>query len=92
LVAVDNVNYVAAEIVDIALDVICDNIDANNVLLHGEPGHSGSPTIALRCIAKFTDWIAGLGIEGADAAFRTEYPAYIAAQTMVEYGRMAVTA
>ncbi len=88
LVDVDNVNFIAAEIVDAALDAIRDNVDASKVLLHCNLGHSRSPTIAFLYLAKFTDRFEGLGIEDAIAAFREMYPPYNPARGVADYARI----
>jgi protein-tyrosine phosphatase len=88
LVDVPDVNYIAAEIIDAALDAIRDNIGARKILLHCNLGHSRSPTIAFLYLAKFTDRFEGLSINDALAAFIQTYPPYSPARGMADYARI----
>jgi hypothetical protein len=88
LVDVPDVNYIATEIVDTALDTIRDNIDVNRVLLHCNLGQSRSPTIALLYMSKYTNNFKGMDAEGAIVAFRQIYPPYDPAKGMADYARI----
>lgn len=88
LVDVADVKYVAAEIVDAALDVIHVNLGTTKVLLHCNQGQSRSPTIALLYLLRHTDRFAGMGIDDAVPAFRVLYPPYSPARGMADYARL----
>lgn len=88
LVDVDDVNFIATEIIDAALDAIHDNIGTSKVLLHCNLGHSRSPAIAFLYLARFTDRFESLDIEGAVADFKEMYPLYNPARGMADYARI----
>lgn len=54
LVDVADVNYVAPEIIDTALDVIHAQLNSTKVLLHCNQGQSRSPSIALLYLSRYT--------------------------------------
>ncbi len=88
LVDVADVNYVAAEIVDAALDTIHSQLDSAKVLLHCNQGQSRSPSIALLFLSRYTDRFYGMEVHDAVAAFRNLYPPYAPAQGMADYVRL----
>ena len=88
LIDVPDVKYIAAEIIDAALDAIQQNIGDNKILLHCNLGQSRSPTIALLYLAKFTKRFDSLSIDNAILAFREIYPLYNPAQGMADYARI----
>jgi predicted protein tyrosine phosphatase len=88
LVDVPDVNYVAPEIIDAALDAIHENIRVHKVLLHCNLGQSRSPTIALLYILKYTDKFDGMDCEEAITAFRQIYSPYNPAKGMADYARI----
>lgn len=88
LVDVADVNYVAPEIVDAALEAIRANIGEVRVLLHCNQGQSRSPTLALLYLARFTDRFAAMGLDEAIGAFREIYPLYNPARGMADYARL----
>lgn len=88
LVDVADVNYVAAEIVDAALEAIHENLGNAKVLLHCNQGQSRSPSIALLYMSRYTDRFAGMGVDDAVAAFRLLYPHYAPARGMADYIRL----
>lgn len=88
LVDVADVNYVAAEIVDTAIEAIHGNVGSSKVLLHCNQGHSRSPSIALLYLSGYTDRFAGMGLDDALMAFRSLYPPYAPARGMADYVRL----
>jgi hypothetical protein len=88
LVDVADVNYVAAEIVDSALESISDHLGYSKVLVHCNQGQSRSPSIALLYLSRYTDLFAGMDVEDAVAAFRALYPPYAPARGMADYVRL----
>lgn len=88
LVDVADVNYVAAEIVDTAIEAIHANLGDSKVLLHCNQGHSRSPSIALLYLCRYTDRFAGVGLDDALVAFRALYPSYAPARGMADYVRL----
>lgn len=87
LVDVDNVSFIAPEIVDAALEAIHQNIGSQKVLVHCNKGMSRSPVIALLYLAKFTNTFQGQRHEEAVQNFRGVYPYYAPALGMAEYAR-----
>ena len=87
LVDVNDVNYVAPEIIDAALAAIHQNIGSLKVLVHCNQGMSRSPVIALLYLAKFTNIFKGQSHEEAVQIFRKIYPHYNPAAGMAEYAR-----
>lgn len=88
LVDVADVNYVAAEIVDAALEAIREHLDHGKVLIHCNQGQSRSPSIALLYLSRYTDRFAGMDVDDAVAAFRELYPPYAPARGMADYVRL----
>lgn len=88
LVDVPDVNYVAAEIVDAALEAIREHLDHGKVLIHCNQGRSRSPSIALLYLSRYTDRFAGMDVDDAVAAFRELYPPYAPARGMADYVRL----
>lgn len=88
LVDVADVNYVAAEIIDAALDAIHVNLGSATVLLHCNQGHSRSPSIALLYLSRHTKRFVGMSLDDAVAAFRALYPPYAPARGMADYVRL----
>ncbi|CAN5224172.1 hypothetical protein BH10PSE3_BH10PSE3_07110 [soil metagenome] len=88
LVDVADVNYVAAEIVDAAIEAIHENLGASQVLVHCNQGASRSPTLALLYLAKHTDRFKGMAWGQAEAAFRAIYPPWAPARGMADYARL----
>jgi hypothetical protein len=88
LVDVDNVAYIAPEIIDAALVAIHDNIGATKVLVHCNQGFSRSPTIGLLYLAKHTDRYRSMDSASAVREFLKIYPAYAPALGMSEYVRL----
>ncbi len=88
LVDVDDVNYVAAEIVDTALEVIHQNLGSGQVLVHCNQGASRSPTLAMLYLARHTDRLKGMAWSEAQAAFKTIYPPWAPARGMADYARL----
>jgi hypothetical protein len=88
LVDVADVNYVAREIVDIALESIYEHLGRTKVLVHCNQGHSRSPSIALLYLSRYTDRFAGMDVNEAVAAFRVLYPLYAPARGMADYVRL----
>lgn len=88
LVDVADVNYVAAEIVDAALEAIREHLDHSKVLVHCNQGQSRSPSIALLYLSRYTDRFAGMDVDDAIAAFREIYPPYAPARGMADYVRL----
>jgi hypothetical protein len=88
LVDVDNVSFIAPEIVDAALSAIAENIALAKVLVHCNQGASRSPTIAFLFLAKHTDAYRGNTLDQALTAFRQTYPGYSPARGMADYARL----
>lgn len=88
LVDVDDVNYIAVEIVDAALEAIHRNLGSAKVLLHCNQGQSRSPSIALLYLTRHTDRFAGMALSDALKTFQTIYPPYSPARGMVDYVRL----
>jgi len=88
LVDVDDLNYIAPEIIDTALDAIRDNIPRRKILLHCNQGQSRAPGIALLCLLKHTDILGRQDMAAAIPAFRAIYPPYAPARGMAEYIRL----
>ena len=87
LVDVKDINYIAPEIIDAALEAIHQNIGSLKVLVHCNQGMSRSPVIALLYLAKFTSAFQGQCHEEAVQKFRGFYPSYNPALGMAEYAR-----
>lgn len=88
LVDVDDVNYVADEIVDAALEAIHRNLGSAKVLLHCNQGQSRSPSIALLYLRRHTDRFTGVALADALQTFQTLYPPYAPARGMADYVRL----
>lgn len=88
LVDVADVNYVAAEIVDAALEAIREHLDYGKVLIHCNQGQSRSPSIALLYLSRYTNRFAGMNVDDAVAVFRELYPPYAPARGMADYVRL----
>jgi hypothetical protein len=88
LVDVADVNYVAPEIIDTALDVIHAQLNSTKVLLHCNQGQSRSPSIALLYLSRYTDQFCGMSVDDAVTAFRKRYPPYSPARGMADYVRL----
>lgn len=88
LVDVADVNYIAAEIIDAALETIHAQLNSSKVLLHCNQGQSRSPSIALLYLSRHTSIFSGMAIDEAIAAFRIIYPPYLPAQGMADYVRL----
>lgn len=87
LVDVANINFIAPEIIDAALEAIHQNIGTQKVLVHCNQGMSRSPTIGLLYLAKFTNAFRGQTHEEAVQKFRGLYPQFNPALGMAEYAR-----
>ncbi|HET9285663.1 MAG TPA: dual specificity protein phosphatase [Candidatus Angelobacter sp.] len=85
LVDVADVNFVPAQIMDIAINEIANNIKKNKVLVHCNQGLSRSPTIALLYLAKHTDVFKGKNLNEVLRDFIKKYPDYAPAQGMADY-------
>ena len=82
LVDVDDVNYIAAEIIDAALSGIDQNIGSKKVLVHCNQGFSRSPAIAFLYLLKFTELFRG---KNCQQDFVQLYPHYAPAKGMADY-------
>jgi len=85
LVDVENVSFIAPEIVDAALSAIRDNIETSRVLVHCNQGMSRSPTIALLYLLKYTNALGVMDHEMAVRTFQLLYPSYVPARGMADY-------
>jgi hypothetical protein len=88
LVDVEDVNFVAPEIIEAALAAIRDNIATRKVLVHCNQGMSRSPTIALLYLLRHTDALGGREHGAALQAFQALYPPYAPAGGMAGYARL----
>lgn len=88
LVDVDNVDFIAPEIIDTALATIRQNITSQKVLVHCNQGMSRSPTIALLYLAGTNDAWRGQSCEEATRLFRALYPGYAPAKGMADFVRL----
>ncbi len=88
LVDVTDVNYIAAEIVDAALQAIHRNLGSAKVLLHCNQGQSRSPSIALLYLRRHTNRFTGMALTEALQIFQTLYPPYSPARGMADYVRL----
>lgn len=88
LVDVADVNYIAAEIIDTALDGIHQNITSGKVLVHCNQGMSRSPAIAFLYLLKFSDVFRRQDHEGDLQDFLKLYPAYAPARGVADYVRL----
>lgn len=87
LVDVDNVNFIAKEIIDTALDYIECNISKQKILLHCNQGQSRSATIGLLYLAKM-GIIKEDSFEKAETEYLKRYPHYAPALGMRNYARL----
>src|SRR5665213_407559 len=85
LVDVDNVAYIAPEIIDAALMDIHQNITSSKILVHCNQGMSRSPSIAFLYLVKHSDVFSGQDHATGVQSFRNIYPPYAPAQGMAEY-------
>ena len=85
LVDVDNVSFIAPEIVNGALNAIRDNIGSSKVLIHCNQGMSRSPAIAFLYLLKYTDVLGVTEHASAVRAFQALYPSYAPAKGMENY-------
>jgi hypothetical protein len=88
LVDVNDVAFVATEIIDAALTDIHHNITSAKILVHCNQGMSRSPTIALLYLAKFGDAFRGQSCEDGVRMFQGLYPAYAPAHGMADFVRL----
>lgn len=88
LVDVNDVNYIAPEIVDAALMDIHQHITSSKILVHCNQGMSRSPTIALLYLLKHSDIFSGQDHQTSVQRFQTIYPPYAPAQGMADYVRV----
>jgi hypothetical protein len=88
LVDVADVNFIAPEIVDTAIEAIHSNVAARKVLVHCNQGQSRSPTIAFLYLAKHSDQFRGADFETASRDFARIYPPFAPARGMAEYARL----
>jgi hypothetical protein len=87
LVDVNDVNFIAPEIVDAALTDIHHNIKTSKILVHCNQGMSRSPTIAFLYLLKHSDIFSGLDHPASVQRFHGIYPPYAPAQGMADYVR-----
>ncbi len=87
LVDVDNVNYIASEIIDTALNYINKNISEHKILLHCNQGQSRSATIGLLYLAQ-TGILLNDSFEMAEQEYIKYYPPYAPAKGMRDFARI----
>jgi predicted protein tyrosine phosphatase len=85
LVDVDNVDFIAPEIIDAALVAIRQNITSEKVLVHCNQGMSRSPTIALLYLAGTNEALSGQSCDEGIRVFRALYPGYAPAKGMADF-------
>jgi hypothetical protein len=84
---VEDVDLIAPEIIEAALNAIHENIASYKVLVHCNLGRSRSPTIAMLYLRRHTDILGGLDYRTAVRFFRTLYPPYAPAKGIADYAR-----
>jgi hypothetical protein len=88
LVDVDNVAFIAPDIIDAALAAIGQNITSLKILVHCNQGMSRSPTIALLYLAQTSDAFRGQSSDEGMRIFRGLYPGFSPAKGMADFVRL----
>jgi hypothetical protein len=88
LVDVNDVNFIAPQIIDAALLDIHQNITSSKILVHCNQGLSRSPTIVFLYLLKHSDVLNGQDHPTSVRRFQTIYPPYAPASGMAEYVRV----
>ena len=85
LIDAPKAEFIPAEIIDVAIETIHDNIGQRKILLHCNQGQSRSPGIALLYLVKYTNVLPRSDMNTAIAAFRAIYPSFAPAGGMAGY-------